>query len=145
MVRPLVEQGLGCLSSNPPHGAKIRIPPKCSPRCGHCVRTNNLAVDTREVSCLSPPHVCFPANTHFGSAARAPMVSLHSQPAAIWPPPAETGEYLERKVNNLSFKQYLLSPVSLTELWLNIASFIQQMYPECAGSQARCSPPAPAP
>ena len=65
------------------------------------------------------------------------MVSLHSQLAAIWLPPAETGEYLERKVDNLSFKKSLLNTASLTELWLNIASLIQQIYPECARSQAR--------
>lgn len=54
------------------------------------------------------------------------MVSLHSRLAAIWLP-QETGEYLERKASNLSFKQSLLNTASLAELWLDIASLIQQI------------------
>lgn len=59
------------------------------------------------------------------------MVTLHSQLAAIWLPPGDIGEDQERKVNNLSFKQSLLHTAPLIELWLNIALFIQQIYPVC--------------
>ena len=65
------------------------------------------------------------------------MMSLHSQLAAIWLPPGETGEYLEGKVDNLSSKQFLLNTVSFTELWLNIALFIQQIYLEDVHCQAQ--------
>lgn len=74
----------------------------------NCVIINILAVDTGEVTCsaLSPspaPHLCLSANTHVRSAAQVPVTSLHSQLAAIWPSPGETGEYLKKKVDNLSF------------------------------------------
>lgn len=70
------------------------------------------------------------------SAAPVPMESRHSQMAAIWLPPGKTGEYLERKVDNLSLKQFFLNTVSLTELWLNIASLIQHIYLEAVCCQA---------
>ena len=66
-----------------------------------------------------------------------PMESLRSQLAAIWQPPGKIGEYLEREVDNLSLKQFLLNTDSLTELWLNIASLIQHIYPKAACCQAQ--------
>ena len=53
-----------------------------------------------------------------------------------WLPSGCLQERLERKVDNLSLKQFLLSTVSLTELWLNIASLIQHIYLEAVRCQA---------
>ena len=90
------------------------------------------------MSCFIPPlHTFTLSRQHTFQVCMVPMESLCSQPAAIWLPPGKTGEYLERKVDNLSLKQFLHNTVSLTELWLNIASLIQHIYPEDVRCQAQ--------